>query len=327
MAGLLVLAGAVGGRAQQFETLGARALGMAGAFVAVADDATATYWNPAGLATGAFISLLIDRQSLEVRPDGAEPAAGRSANVFALSLPQVGLSYQRLRYTTVSPPPATDGLAIDRHTDDRPNVHLTSLIAHQTGLTVLQSLADGLVLGTTLKLVRGIAAEAPGEHGRRPADLLDQAAGLVGRAGNALDLDVGLMAGGQRARAGLVIRNLRRPEFGLPGEGALRLERQVRAGVALFPTRGLTLATDLDLLSVEAPQGARRNLAAGAEGAPGGRLLVRGGVRLSTMGEVRPAAAAGVSFAARPGLWIDAQVTRGQSDADSGWGVAMRLGF
>jgi hypothetical protein len=45
------------------------------------------------------------------------------------------------------------------------------------------------------------------------------------------------------------------------------------------------------------------------------------------MGEVRPAAAAGVSFAARPGLWIDAQVTRGQSDADSGWGVAMRLGF
>ena len=29
--------------------VGARALGMGGAFVAVADDATATYWNPAGL--------------------------------------------------------------------------------------------------------------------------------------------------------------------------------------------------------------------------------------------------------------------------------------
>jgi len=29
---------------------GARAMGMGGAFVAVADDATATYWNPAGLA-------------------------------------------------------------------------------------------------------------------------------------------------------------------------------------------------------------------------------------------------------------------------------------
>ena len=29
---------------------GARALGMGGAFVGVADDASATYWNPAGLA-------------------------------------------------------------------------------------------------------------------------------------------------------------------------------------------------------------------------------------------------------------------------------------
>ncbi|MXZ01934.1 hypothetical protein F4Y93_15325, partial [Candidatus Poribacteria bacterium] len=29
--------------------VGARALGMGSAFVAIADDATATYWNPAGL--------------------------------------------------------------------------------------------------------------------------------------------------------------------------------------------------------------------------------------------------------------------------------------
>ncbi|HYW68302.1 MAG TPA: hypothetical protein VE960_01750, partial [bacterium] len=30
--------------------LGARAMGMGGAFVAVADDVTALHWNPAGLA-------------------------------------------------------------------------------------------------------------------------------------------------------------------------------------------------------------------------------------------------------------------------------------
>ena len=36
-----------------FESTGERALGMAGAFVGVADDATATYWNPSGLASGA----------------------------------------------------------------------------------------------------------------------------------------------------------------------------------------------------------------------------------------------------------------------------------
>src|SRR5438094_8616567 len=37
-------------RAQTFDQVGERAQGMGGAFVAVADDASAIYWNPAGLA-------------------------------------------------------------------------------------------------------------------------------------------------------------------------------------------------------------------------------------------------------------------------------------
>ena len=40
--------------------VGTRAAGMAGAFVAVADDATAVYWNPAGIATGSFVSAVLD---------------------------------------------------------------------------------------------------------------------------------------------------------------------------------------------------------------------------------------------------------------------------
>ena len=38
--------------AQTVDTVGTRAAGMAGAFVAVADDASAAYWNPAGFAAG-----------------------------------------------------------------------------------------------------------------------------------------------------------------------------------------------------------------------------------------------------------------------------------
>ena len=39
--------------AQSLDTIGTRAQGMGGAFVGVADDASAVYWNPAGLAGGA----------------------------------------------------------------------------------------------------------------------------------------------------------------------------------------------------------------------------------------------------------------------------------
>src|SRR5881398_1203079 len=44
--------------AQSFELVGIRAQGMGGAFVAVADDASATWWNPAGLASGAYFNVL-----------------------------------------------------------------------------------------------------------------------------------------------------------------------------------------------------------------------------------------------------------------------------
>lgn len=47
---LLLLAQGAGANFVNVET-GARAMGMGGAFVAVADDVTALYWNPAGLAT------------------------------------------------------------------------------------------------------------------------------------------------------------------------------------------------------------------------------------------------------------------------------------
>jgi len=53
---LIVLGSSIPGSAQKYAAefltvgIGARALGMGGAFVAIANDATASYWNPAGLA-------------------------------------------------------------------------------------------------------------------------------------------------------------------------------------------------------------------------------------------------------------------------------------
>ena len=45
---------------------GARSIGMAGAFTAIADDATATVWNPAGLGSAADLSLNFSTQQLDL---------------------------------------------------------------------------------------------------------------------------------------------------------------------------------------------------------------------------------------------------------------------
>jgi len=45
---------------------GARSIGLGGAFTAIADDATATVWNPAGLGSAADLSLNFSTQRLSV---------------------------------------------------------------------------------------------------------------------------------------------------------------------------------------------------------------------------------------------------------------------
>src|SRR4029453_2854832 len=71
--------------AQTFGGIGVRAEGMGGAFVAVADDASAVYWNPAGIATGSTFDFQISRVDREIG----------SGFLVAATLPVVGLSYYR----------------------------------------------------------------------------------------------------------------------------------------------------------------------------------------------------------------------------------------
>ena len=55
---------------------GARSIGLGGAFTAIADDATATVWNPAGLGSAADLSLNFSTQQLDL---------DRSHNFIALT--------------------------------------------------------------------------------------------------------------------------------------------------------------------------------------------------------------------------------------------------
>src|SRR5229473_2212631 len=96
-------------QAQIYEAVGTRAQAMGGAFVAVADDATATWWNPAGLATGPYFSSVIERSSLNDpgTPAMAGPARRDAASGVAVSFPAMGLSYYRFRVSEIRPSSST----------------------------------------------------------------------------------------------------------------------------------------------------------------------------------------------------------------------------
>ena len=77
--------------------VGPRALGMGGAFVGVADDATAGYWNPAGLAflSGRAASVMHSEQVTGLAYDYAAYAHPRGQNdrrsVYGISVIRLGL--------------------------------------------------------------------------------------------------------------------------------------------------------------------------------------------------------------------------------------------
>jgi hypothetical protein len=315
---------------QSFDTVGTRAAGMGGAFVAVADDASAAYWNPGGFASGSYFSLVLDRTS--GRTDLSLPFPGsRSGTLLALGAPALGLSYYRTRHTTLGPPlliVATDGVDGSRNISGVADVRARSLVTHQVGATLVQSIFQGVAVGTTLKVVRGIAA-AENRLGDREA-LLDDTAALTGRASNTFDADIGVMASFAFVKAGLTVRNVREPEFDTPdGVEKLTLERQVRAGIALLPAPGWTIAADLDLLRTEGLSGDVRDVAIGAEGRVHRRVFLRSGFRMNTISDVSDdrarAVTFGGSYALTASVLVDAQVTTGSDRVARGWGIAGRF--
>lgn len=320
---LLCLIAPFTAHAQTFEAVGTRAAGMGGAFVGVADDASAVYWNPGGLAAGSYFSFVFDRGDARTTPDDPQAGGSRSATLLALAAPALGLSYYRLRSTAVTPPPDPSGAA--------GAIHVQTLTTHNAGVTVVQSLADGLAIGATLRLVRGRAGVAVGASSDRDGILDNTGDGdVIGSARTAFDADVGVMATFGSLRAGVTVRNLAEPSFDLNGGGTLTMDRQARAGVSVNPWSGWIVAADLDLTKNGSPLGEVRNLAVGAEIRVVRRAFARAGVRVNTV-EWESGRAAGVSvggsFAASAALLVDAAVTTGSDGAERAWGVAGRVVF
>jgi hypothetical protein len=199
------------------------------------------------------------------------------------------------------------------------------VVFSEVGGTIVQTLVQGLVLGSTVRYMRGKVLSAPIE-GQTTRQALDAAVKLDGPSTGRFDLDLGAMADFGRARLGLTVRNLRQPSFDADAETPIVLRRHSRLGLAVLPTTGLTLAVDLDLDRVDLRDGPRRILAMGGEERFGQRFAVRTGVRWSVKGAKRTTAAVGASLAVRRGLWLDWQYSQGHLDGDRGFGVALRAG-
>ena len=313
-------------RAQIYEVVGTRAQGMGGAFVAVADDATATWWNPAGLATGAYLNAVLERG--HVTDPGARTPGGAAwrgeTRALAVAFPALGLSYYRLRISEVAAATSTVEDGPDRQDLGIAGPGLRSLAASQFGVSVGQSIGSHLVIASTLKLVRGGLALSPGVSS---ADPLDAAADLAVSRETKPDLDVGAMVALGRTRLGLVIKNLREPEFG-EGANRLVLRRQTRVGVA-FGTQGiLTVALDADLSRTATALGDARHVAAGAEAwLLQRRVGLRGGVSANTVGETTSSSSVGLSLAAKTGVFVDAALTVGSDRSREGWSAGLRMTF
>ena len=166
--------------AQSAPPIGVRAAGMGGAFTAVADDGTAPFWNPAGLASGTFVGFTLDGNSFD----------RQSGLFFGFATPPLGLTY----YRTTSTAPSPSGR----------NGPVVTTAIHHAGGTLVQSLGDrGLAVGATLKAVHGNGATA------FDADAGFMASGSLGQIGltvhNALAPALGDVHLDRRVRAGLAI--------------------------------------------------------------------------------------------------------------------------
>ena len=283
--------------AQRVDDVGARAQGMAGAFVAVSNDATATWWNPAGLASAlSFVDL-----TAEIDQHGTR--------AVAVGFPSLGVSYYHRNISQIQPSNSTESGTSGRQDLGAAGSGLPSAESDgvgQLGVTVGQSLGSHLVIGSTLKLEWA-------------------------KSNTRGDLDIGAMATLGLVRLGIVMRDVTAPEFG-SGSDTLALARRARAGVAvLSPSNMLhpfVVDVDADLNTAIVDGREERDLSAGAETwIFNGRIGVRGGVGKNTANEGGSFGAVGLSVAPYPRFFVEGFVTRGESGIRNRWGIDLRLTF
>jgi hypothetical protein len=281
-----VLAGlATQAMAMEFVTVGPRATGMGGAGVAVTTDALATYWNPAGLAMTQTVDIRIQGggQAIDRRGFGeairnledfnpSDPNAVARAQDIATRLNQPGANFsvsgsaglyikghfgEHAFGLNVSDMATGGGYISERLSvglgppvSVRGKMELLGLEARQLAFSYAYAFSEKTFsIGVTGKIIQGAAYSGT-------VDL--QGGNGVGISNNfgkptistTYGIDVGaIYKPTSWIRFGVVAKDINRPVLDNSGGGEIKLEPQVRGGIALNPYSTLTLTADVDITS------------------------------------------------------------------------------
>ncbi|MBH0194179.1 MAG: conjugal transfer protein TraF, partial [Nitrospira sp.] len=279
-----VLAGlAAQAMAAEFVTVGPRATGMGGAGVAVTTDALATYWNPAGLAMTQTVDIriqgggqAIDRRGFgeairdleDFNPNDVSAANTARAQDIATRLNQPGANLSvngsaglyikghfgehafGLNISDV----ATGGgyistpLSVTAGPSVAGTMTLLGLEARQASLSYAYAFADKTFsIGVTGKIIQGAAYSGTvalqGGNGVTISNNFGKPT-----ISTTYGIDVGaIYKPASWIRFGIVARDINKPVLGDSRGGEIKLDPQVRAGMAINPYSTLTLTADVDI--------------------------------------------------------------------------------
>lgn len=288
---VLLLSAAISVSAAEFAIVGPRPLGMGGAFVAVANDATAISWNPAGLAliggkgapwgaaakptnwemvlpvgvrvlgaNGTFdtidaIRLYAPAAATAWLTELDKPGRGISGDAHMGGLfkfKNVGISALRVDALSIIPYVAGANTTI----------MLEDAALTEYGLSYGRKVGDSLMVGGTVKYIEsetysydvGIWDAVAGADFE---EWVDEATAKNSRTDSDFGVDLGILYSlGDKFRIGAVGKYLNSPEFDYYNDhtntmGEIEIEPQLRAGFAFLPWDGLIVSADMDLTENE----------------------------------------------------------------------------
>jgi hypothetical protein len=271
--------------AMEFVTVGPRATGMGGAGVAVTTDALATYWNPAGLAMTQTVDIRIQGggQAIDRRGFGeaigdledfnsSDPNAAARAQDIAPRLNQPGANLSvngsaglyikghfgehafGLNVSDV----ATGGgyISTPLSVTAGPSINVTGamalrgLEARQASISYAYAFADKTFsIGVTAKIIQGAAYSGTvALQGGNGVTISNQFGKPTISTSYGVDLGA-IYKPTSWIRFGVVAKDINRPVLDDSSGGEIKLDPQVRGGIAINPYSTLTLTADVDITS------------------------------------------------------------------------------